>query len=253
MATRISPAFILRTVDYGERDVIVTLLGRDAGRFSAIARSARTSRKRFGGALQPLRLVEAVYTSPVRGDLATLQELEVSEDYPGLEERLETLSAASYATELVRETWREGEDARAMFELLRQLFTFLPRCDDDVAILSLVHHFELRLLSLYGLAPSIAGCARCGTAAQELDRARFARSGEGLLCEPCRHPGEAVGVVHPSTLELLLHFEDPAHAPPTPLPGEALAQAERVIDTSIDSLVTRQLSARAMFRSLLRI
>ncbi|RDV37894.1 DNA repair protein RecO [Bradymonadaceae bacterium TMQ3] len=253
MSSRHSPCFILRTVDYGERDVIVTLLGRDAGRFAALARSARTSRKRFGGALQPLRMVEAIYTRPTRGDLHTLQELEVSEDYPGIEERLELLSAASYATELVRETWREGEDARAIFELLRQFYAFLPRCDDNLAILCLTHHFELSLLNLYGMAPSIAQCARCGKAAESLPRARFARSGEGLLCESCRHPGEAVGVIHPLTLTLLLHLEDPRNArPPLPL-EDALAQARRVIDTSVDSLVTRALPAREMLRSLVTL
>lgn len=253
MSSRHSPCFILRTVDYGERDVIVTLLGRDAGRFAALARSARTSRKRFGGALQPLRMVEAIYTPPTRGDLHTLQELDVSEDYPGLEDRLELLSAASYATELVRETWREGEDARAIFELLRQLYAYLPRCDDNLDILCLTHHFELSLLNLYGLAPAISLCARCGASADTLPRARFARSGEGLLCEACRHAGEAVGVVHPVSLQLLLHLEDPRNPRPSAELEDALAQARRVIDTSVDSLVTRALPAREMLRSLVTI
>ena len=45
-----TPAIVLRTVDYGEADRVVTLFTREHGKLSALARGARKSVKRFGAA-----------------------------------------------------------------------------------------------------------------------------------------------------------------------------------------------------------
>ena len=52
-------AVLLRSVDYGEADRIVTLLTERRGRVSVLARSARKSTKRFLGALEPFGVIEA--------------------------------------------------------------------------------------------------------------------------------------------------------------------------------------------------
>ena len=49
METFDTPAVIVRAVDYGEADRVVTLLTRARGKVSAIARGARKSRRRFAG------------------------------------------------------------------------------------------------------------------------------------------------------------------------------------------------------------
>ena len=50
-------AIVLRTVDYGESDRVVTLLTAERGKLAAFARGARASRRRFGGALEPFTLL----------------------------------------------------------------------------------------------------------------------------------------------------------------------------------------------------
>ncbi|HVI73863.1 MAG TPA: DNA repair protein RecO, partial [Anaeromyxobacteraceae bacterium] len=49
---------VLRTVDYGESDRVVSLLTAERGKVSAFARKARVSRRRFGGALEPFTLLQ---------------------------------------------------------------------------------------------------------------------------------------------------------------------------------------------------
>lgn len=251
MANLETPAFILRTVDYGEHHVIVDLLGRDTGRLSAIAYGARSSRRRFSGALEPLRVVEATFQESRSGNLYRLEELDVSEDFSGLDRRIETITAASYGTELTRETWREGEDASRIFDLLRDFYGHLPNCSTAAAIARLVHQFEYRLLDLYGLSPSIFCCARCGASPSTMDKLRFSRGGEGLLCADCRHSGDAIGVVTPATLAVFHHLADPDNR----LPGDdidaALAQAGRVLSNAIDALVERHLVSRKMLFDLI--
>src|ERR1700682_3177430 len=45
-------ALVLRSIAYGDTDAVVQLPARGRGRIAAFVRGARTSRKRFGGALE---------------------------------------------------------------------------------------------------------------------------------------------------------------------------------------------------------
>ena len=246
-----TPGFILRTVDYGDHHVIAHILGRDTGRVSAIAYGARSSKRRFAGALQPLRVVEATLKPPKTGDLYRLQQLDVTENFPGIDERITTITAAGYATELTRKIWREGMEADAVFELLRDCFRRLPNCPTDRAVLRLTHQFELGILQLCGTAFAIDGCSRCGKAPEAMDKLRFSRRGEGLICGQCRQRHDTVGVVTDETFAMLRHLADPDQ----PLPGHsldaALAQAGRVMGNAIEQVVQKPLASREMLFELM--
>jgi DNA repair protein RecO (recombination protein O) len=54
MALRESEAIVLRTYPMREADLLVTLLTRAEGKVRGVARSAKKSKRRFGGALEPL-------------------------------------------------------------------------------------------------------------------------------------------------------------------------------------------------------
>ena len=68
-------AVIVGTHDLGESDRVVRLLGPERGRVDAVARGARRSRKRFGGALDPGTRVEL--TLSARGRLPSITQLDV--------------------------------------------------------------------------------------------------------------------------------------------------------------------------------
>ncbi|MFW5966609.1 MAG: DNA repair protein RecO [Persicimonas sp.] len=250
---RRTPAFILRRVEYGEKDLIVTVLGRDTGKFSAIAKAARASKKRFGGGLQPMRCLELRYSHKSGRDLAFLREIDVLEDYAGLEGDFERITVGSYATELVREVCREGDAEPPLFDLLRAFYRRLAEADAAVlALESVLHDFELSLLELHGALPSLHACFRCGKAAETLDKLRCIRSGQGLLCNRCRRAGEAAGVIDPETLELLHYFERPGDSAPAGLTDSGvLAQARRVIDASFRQVLDQPLKSRPMLETVL--
>lgn len=254
MARIQTPAFILRTVDYGDYHVIAHLLGRDTGRISAMAYGARSSKRRFGGALEPLRVVEATVapTDKGRDDLMKLEQLDVVESFDGIDESIEAISAGSYATDLTRKTWREGVDAGPAFELLRRFCHNLIECESNAEIARLVHQFEYALLNLYGVAPAIERCSRCGAAPESMDKLRFSRRGEGLICGDCRHRNDTVGIVTPTTLAVLGHLADPeAHSLPDEELDASMAQAGRVLANAIRQLVEGSLDSREMLFDVL--
>ena len=77
MALKESEAIVLRTYPLREADLLVTLFTRLEGKVKGVARAAKKSRKRFGGALEPLTYVRAYYEDRERQELARLDSCEV--------------------------------------------------------------------------------------------------------------------------------------------------------------------------------
>src|SRR3954466_11206328 len=69
MPLHTSDALILRTYKLGESDRIVVFLTRDRGKKRGVAKNARQSRRRFGGALEPLTCGRVGYVERERRDL----------------------------------------------------------------------------------------------------------------------------------------------------------------------------------------
>jgi DNA repair protein RecO (recombination protein O) len=248
MTEIITDAFVLRTVDYGDSDVIVTLLGRDLGKFAAIARGAKKSKKRFAGSLLPLRVVKVTARFRPQRDLAHLQGAVVQRDYRGLDTSYDKLTVAFYATELTRCALRDHDEANDTFELLDQVYVRLADADEDPAVLrAILHNFELSMMRVHGAAPSLDACHRCGLVVDEMDKVRCGRDGHGIVCGACVRAGERYGVLESDSIEVLRYLEDPTGRPPDAITDAKVAgQVRRVIDASLELLVDVELRSRPM-------
>lgn len=247
-------AFVLRTVDYGDSHVIVTLLGRELGKFSAIARSARKSKKRFAGGLSPLRALRASVTFKPQRDLAELNESVVQRDYPGIDLSYDKITIASYCTELVRAVLRDHDEASGAFDVLDEVYQRLGSAADQTPVLrAILHHFEFALLSVAGAAPCLDGCHRCGTPVAAMPKVRCGRDGHGIVCGDCVRPGERYGVLENATVEVLSFLEAPEGRPPDGIADRAVAaQVRRVLDASLEHVLEgTELKSRGMLDAVL--
>src|SRR5882672_9412883 len=95
-------ALILRTYKLGESDRIVVFLTRDRGKKRGVARNARQSRRRFGGALEPLTHGRVGYMERERRDLVRLDYVEQLRS-PLSAIHGEALGYVSYFAELIDE------------------------------------------------------------------------------------------------------------------------------------------------------
>lgn len=177
-------AIVLRSVPYGEADLVVHLLARGRGRMGAFARGARKSR-RFGGALEPFSVVEALVAERPGADLVTLREASLREGFVGLREDLHRLAHAGYAAELAHDLSRAGQPADPIFDALQG---FLERLARGAATSARLRALELALLAGSGLLPELSACARCGAPVAP-GRAPFDAASGGLLCGACTLPG----------------------------------------------------------------
>lgn len=174
-----SEALLLRKRPHGDADYIITLFTRDFGKINAFAKNAKSSRKRFGGRLEPFVLFRARFRDKP-GDMRFLEDIETVEVFRHMMENLELFVWGSFMTEsaeilLPRES--PNEDIFSLFvDTLRGL-------DSGKSVMPLILGFQLGTLSLSGYGPSLDVCAECG---KEAGRgARFSIKKGGALCAEC--------------------------------------------------------------------
>jgi len=179
-ATLRSEGVVLRYVNYGEADRIVSVFSASWGIKKGFARSARTSRKRFGPALEPF--TQAVFHwRQGRGDLWMLQEADLITPRSGLRIDLDRLALAGYGVELVELLAAEVEDHQRIYELLCSYLDFLD-AGGDPAVARLL--FELRLVYLLGYIPHLLHCSEC-LKIFDHEPVRFDYRRGGCLCLDC--------------------------------------------------------------------
>ena len=193
-------ALVLRAIAYGEADTVVHLLVRGRGRISAFARGARSSRKRFGGALEPFQRVEAFVAEREGQELWALREARVVEGHARLREDLHRIAHAGYAAELIHDLTRAGQPADGLFALLDE---FLTRLEAGAATSARLRALELLALEAAGFAPELAACARCGSEVPP-GRAGFDPDAGGVICARCTQLGTSLALSHASRAALRL-------------------------------------------------
>ena len=171
----------MRSVDYRDSDRIVTLLTEDCGKISALARGARKSHRRFGGALQPYVLMNAHFR-PGRGELAHLERVSVDRSFHGILRNLEAIGAAGVALAVIRERVPEHEPEPAVFETAVQ---FLAALNDGVPAEEALLSLQIRVLTTLGFAPTLDRCVQCGKILGAGRAASFDAARGGIVCRAC--------------------------------------------------------------------
>jgi DNA repair protein RecO (recombination protein O) len=178
-------ATILRHIDYGESDRIVTFFTAEHGRQKGFARGARNSRKRFGAALEPFAAVRLFWSNPKSGELLALREADLLDLRVGLRDNLSAIALAAYGCELVEELFGEGHAYPQVFALLGAFLDHLAaggRADESRML------FELRILKMSGYVPHLLHCSLCMETLTGTE-AFFAITRGGSLCPHCAAGG----------------------------------------------------------------
>ena len=140
-------ALILRTYKLGESDRIVVFLTRDRGKKRGVAKNARQSRRRFGGALEPLTCGRLAYFERERRDLVRLEYVEqVRSPLSAVDG--DALGYASYFAELIDEWAQEGDPNETLFRLGSSMVDAFAA---GVPSGPLARYFEYWLLRLQGV------------------------------------------------------------------------------------------------------
>jgi DNA repair protein RecO (recombination protein O) len=177
MALTETEAIVLRTYPMREADLLVTLFTRIEGKVRGVARSAKKSKRRFGGALEPLTYVRAFYDVRERQELVRLDACEVIESPLASEVSYARAVALGHIAELLDELLPDREANDAIFRLTLSVLHVLTGAD----VWMPVTYFELWMTRLVGFLPELTECVVCGRNLNG-NRAWFHALADGLMC-----------------------------------------------------------------------
>lgn len=185
MAVLTSEAVVLRTWPVHESDLIVSFFSREHGRVKGLAKAALKSRKRFGGALEPMTVARAWFAERPRQELVRLDQLEIVRSPLSAPVDQVRLAVLSFFAELLEQALPEHDPQETIFRLL---VSVLEQTTVEQPWMPLTY-FQLWMTRLMGLLPDIAHCTACGEALRA-GETRFNANADGLFCA-VHHSGNA--------------------------------------------------------------
>ena len=187
MGVLTSESIVLRTWPVQEADLVVSFFTRDYGRLKGIAKSALKSRKRFGGALEPMTVARAWFAERPRQELVRLDQLEIV--YSPLSAPVDHVRMAvlSFFAELLDEVLPERDPQETVFRLL---LAVLDQTTVEQPWMPLTY-FSLWMTRLMGLLPDMGHCTACGETLVAGETS-FSAQGDGLFCAVHRNGNASV-------------------------------------------------------------
>lgn len=184
-------AIVLKRRAMGEADRLLTVLTRDQGKLSLLAKGVRKSASRKAGHVEPFTHVELLVARGRNMDLVTQAETIAAHRH--VREDLWLSGWAYYLVELADAFTQDDDPNPLAFDLLLET---LGRLDAGQEAPLAVRYYELHLLALAGYQPQLFRCVHCDALLQPETNYLSLERG-GALCP--KH-----GVNHTGTVPLSL-------------------------------------------------
>lgn len=246
-------AIVLHRFSLGETDRVLTLLTREAGKLSAVAKGARRPGSRLGGATELFTVSRMLLA--VGKSLDIISQSEIEESFPLIRDNLGLLARATYLCELADRLTEEREPDPDFYDLLLFALYLLQRTETQShnSADTMVHAFELRALAQRGYEPHLQSCVKCGAPIAR-GRIGFSPSLGGLLCSEDRFAAQDAIQIGAMTVDLLRRL---AHAEAEELvtlrpDNRILADVDRCLRWYIRYRTERELKS-AEFLDILRL
>jgi len=236
-----SAALLVRSVAFGESDIIATFFTETDGKVSAAVRGARRSTKRFGGALEPIH--ELIVTLEDKGkELCTLKEARIGRPREGIVKSLDTMDAAGRALRWTRHLCPARTPEPSVWSSLSALLDVLealghgPGAAPSTISPVPLHHlavFGFGLLADVGYAIDFQRCVRCGKPCPEGRPAFVDAGGGGLVCMTCGGARRTLGA-DLRTLAMRAQSREPGLIMTPAQASELVAIAEEAMSAHAD-------------------
>jgi DNA repair protein RecO (recombination protein O) len=247
MPTYQADAIVLRRLDYGEADRILTLLTREHGKLAAIAKGSRRAKARSGSGLDLFtrsqmmlakgRNLDVVAQSERRGDTRN-----ISGD-------LQRTAYACLVAEVADKVLEDRHPVDDVFELVAVTLDRLNAPERSAR--ADAAWFLMRILELLGYQPQLQDCASCGTALPEAP-AWFSPLLGGVLCARCGAHDQAGSPVSVNGLKVLRVMAAGGEAlyDRLKLPVELLDEVEQALEAQLEYHLDRHLKSIEFIRTI---
>ncbi|MFN8533781.1 MAG: DNA repair protein RecO [Dehalococcoidia bacterium] len=168
---------VVRLVNVGEADKILTLVTPDHGKLSALAKSIRRPKAKLSGHLDLFSRAKLLIANG--RNLDVIAGAEMIDGFRRVRDDLWRTSCAIYAIELVERFSEENLENRSLYGLLVGALEILDETRNAEVLL---RHFELAVLGASGFRPELRNCLVCQ---REIEPEENRFSPNGVTCPQC--------------------------------------------------------------------
>lgn len=149
---------VLRAVDRGENDKLLTVLAAEHGKFYAILKGAHSMHRREAAAAEPFSWSNMEFYE--KGGVKWIKSATAVETFPGFRYDMERLFLAAYVCEVAGELSDEREPAGDILPLALNTLHMLATVSGENDRIK--GAFEIRAACIGGFTPDPMHCADCG-------------------------------------------------------------------------------------------
>lgn len=243
-------AVVLRSRKYLEADCLLTLLTKEKGKVTAIAKGVRKSSSKLRGGVQVFTLNDMLLYHG--RTLDTVTQSQCLETFAPLQEDLTAVAAASYWSELIESLTPERERDPRLFQLAVAGYHLLCLTTNKV----IVRGLEIKLLSYLGYKPYLDGCVVCTSPLAENEKVVFSVSQGGIICPNCAKHGQGLERSMPFSAEAVQIWQQMLKMELSKLQRlrvstRGLAILERVTESFLLEQLDYPLKSRALLQEVL--
>jgi DNA repair protein RecO (recombination protein O) len=241
-------AVILRKLNFGEADRIMTLFTLERGKLAAIAKSVRKARSRMSGHLDVFAHGSMMLAEGRNLDVIT-QFRRLTETEP-LGRDLEKSAAAAVVIEVADKVLEERHPQPVLFHIVIDALARMsapaagPRAE--------LADYLMRVLGELGYMPELYTCARCGRALEPEGEMAFSPLFGGVICSDCNDPIAPAAPIGARTVKILrvLASGDRDTFLRLKLDADDIRAVEHVLEGQLEHHLDRQLKSIDFVRNL---
>ncbi len=188
---------VLKSINFGELDRIVTLFTRKKGKINVIAKGARKVGNRFGPALDCPAISNFMFYNG-RG-MPVLSQAEIVDCHREIGKKTNQWVFANYLLFAIDRCYEPEESDERIFETVLFYLDLSTKCE-NFYILAL--KFRIDLIRFLGFLPRIRSCAVCGKPFKKIPQGWSVASG-GMICEKCFSSIADIHYLPPNMMTLL--------------------------------------------------
>jgi DNA repair protein RecO (recombination protein O) len=187
---------VIRSMDYGESNKIITIFTRDAGKVGIMVRGAKKMNSRHSAITQLFTYGEFVFFKS-GSQMGTLNHADILTSHHRLRADLMLTAYCAYMAEMVDRIGIDNEPNPYIYEQLRAALAGVEEGKDPQVI---THFFEMKMLIQAGYAPNFDQCSLCGEATNHpLLNIQLG----GMICDHCVSDHTQLIPITDSLLKLL--------------------------------------------------
>ena len=251
MAIQKSEGILLRRQDLRETSIILTFYTKGFGKIKGIVRGVRGPRAQSGlSAFEIFAHDGLVFYDRKKSEICTISQCDLIDFFGPIRGSLEKLAYAAYIAELLDSVTGLGDVNDEIFDLVLDSLRLMS---GDASPKRVARIFEIKLLHLMGLMPTMDFCASCGNKIEQASR--FSLRHGGLICKACMSSDAQATAILPGTVRFIEHirsssFERAAMVKVAMPVGKEL---ERLLRRFLDYHIERRLRTVEFIREIEKV